>query len=91
MRRNNVSEHSAQIGAHFRWQYPGFESPWLHRETVHILETVKTLTDRGVTLVSTTDGIDSSTSRTVPTSQQISTAKRMRTDGRTAKDIAKFL
>ena len=31
------------------------------RNTLHILETVKTLTDRGVTLVSTTDGIDSST------------------------------
>ena len=33
----------------------------LGRNTLHILETVKTLTDRGVTLVSTTDGIDSST------------------------------
>jgi DNA invertase Pin-like site-specific DNA recombinase len=29
--------------------------------TLHILETVKALTDRGVTLVSVTDGIDSST------------------------------
>jgi DNA invertase Pin-like site-specific DNA recombinase len=28
---------------------------------IHILQTVKELTDRGVTLVSTTDGIDSST------------------------------
>ena len=28
---------------------------------LHILQTVKELTDRGVTLVSTTDGIDSST------------------------------
>lgn len=28
---------------------------------LHILETVKVLTDRGVTLVSITDGIDSST------------------------------
>ena len=28
---------------------------------MHILETVKALTDRGVTLISTTDGIDSST------------------------------
>jgi DNA invertase Pin-like site-specific DNA recombinase len=28
---------------------------------LHILDTVKSLTDRGVTLVSTTDGIDSST------------------------------
>jgi DNA invertase Pin-like site-specific DNA recombinase len=34
----------------------------LGRDTLHILETVKTLTDRGVTLVSVTDGIDSSTS-----------------------------
>jgi DNA invertase Pin-like site-specific DNA recombinase len=33
----------------------------LGRNTLHILETVKTLTDRGVTLVSATDGIDSST------------------------------
>ena len=33
----------------------------LGRNTLHILETVKELTDRGVTLVSTTDGIDSST------------------------------
>ena len=33
----------------------------LGRNTLHVLETVKTLTDRGVTLISTTDGIDSST------------------------------
>ncbi len=33
----------------------------LGRNMLHILETVKALTDRGVTLVSTTDGIDSST------------------------------
>jgi DNA invertase Pin-like site-specific DNA recombinase len=33
----------------------------LGRNTLHILETVKTLADRGVTLVSITDGIDSST------------------------------
>ena len=33
----------------------------LGRNTFHILETVKALTDRGVTLISTTDGIDSST------------------------------
>lgn len=33
----------------------------LGRNTLHILETVKALTDRRVTLVSTTDGIDSST------------------------------
>src|SRR5687768_4695429 len=34
----------------------------LGRNTLHILETVKSLTDRGITLVSTSDGIDSSTS-----------------------------
>jgi DNA invertase Pin-like site-specific DNA recombinase len=33
----------------------------LGRNTLHILETVKALTDRCVTLVSVTDGIDSST------------------------------
>jgi DNA invertase Pin-like site-specific DNA recombinase len=33
----------------------------LGRNMLHILQTVKALTDRGVTLVSTTDGIDSST------------------------------
>ena len=33
----------------------------LGRNTLHILETVEALTDRGITLVSTTDGIDSST------------------------------
>ncbi|KQH79393.1 hypothetical protein AO501_03805 [Mycobacterium gordonae] len=33
----------------------------LGRNTLHILEMVKALTDRGVTLVSTSDGIDSST------------------------------
>jgi DNA invertase Pin-like site-specific DNA recombinase len=31
----------------------------LGRNTIHILDTVKVLTDRGVTLVSTSDGIDS--------------------------------
>jgi DNA invertase Pin-like site-specific DNA recombinase len=33
----------------------------LGRNTLHVLETVKALTDRGVALISTTDGIDSST------------------------------
>ena len=33
----------------------------LGRNTFHILETVKALTERGFRLVSTTDGIDSST------------------------------
>jgi DNA invertase Pin-like site-specific DNA recombinase len=34
---------------------------WKLDRPLHILETVKALTDRGVTLISTTDGIDSST------------------------------
>ena len=104
----------------------------LGRNTMHILETVKALTERGVTLVSTTDGIDSSTPagrmmigvlgslaeyerelirertalkrvasrangtkfgrpRKVYDVQHIDTAKRMKADGHTAKDIAKFL
>jgi DNA invertase Pin-like site-specific DNA recombinase len=33
----------------------------LGRNTLHILETVEALTDRGITLISTSDGIDSST------------------------------
>src|SRR6516164_3838944 len=33
----------------------------LGRNMLHILQTVKALTERGVTLISTTDGIDSST------------------------------
>jgi DNA invertase Pin-like site-specific DNA recombinase len=104
----------------------------LGRNTLHILETVKTLTDRGVTLVSTTDGIDSSTAagrmmigvlgslaeyerelvkertalkrkasrangtsfgrpKRVEDAVQIATAKKMKADGHTARDIAKFL
>ncbi len=104
----------------------------LGRNTLHILETVKALTERGVTLVSVTDGIDSSTPagrmmigvlgslaeyerelvkertalkrqvsrangtkfgrpRTVDDTEHIATAKRMKTDGHTAKDIAKYL
>jgi DNA invertase Pin-like site-specific DNA recombinase len=104
----------------------------LGRNTLHILETVKALTQRGVTLVSTTDGIDSSTAagrmmigvlgslaeyerelikertalkrassrangtrfgrpKKVNDSDHITTAKRMRADGHTGKDIAKFL
>jgi DNA invertase Pin-like site-specific DNA recombinase len=104
----------------------------LGRNTLHILETVKALTDRGVRLISTTDGIDSSTAagrmvigvlasmaeferelvkeRTalkrqasrakgtrfgrpakVADSAHIATAIRMKTDGHTARDIAKFL
>ena len=104
----------------------------LGRNTLHILETVKVLTNRGVTLVSTSDGIDSSTAagrmmigvlgslaeyerelikeRTalkrassrangtrfgrphkVNDAEHIITARRMKADGHTAKDIAKFL
>ena len=104
----------------------------LGRNTLHILETVKALTDRGVTLVSTTDGIDSSTAagrmmigvlgslaeyereltkeRTalkreasrrngtkfgrppkIKNPEHIATARRMRSDGHAAKDIAKYL
>ena len=104
----------------------------LGRNMIHILHTVKELTDQGITLVSTTDGIDSSTAagrmmigvlgslaeyerelikertalkraasrangttfgrpRKVSDAEHIATAKRMKTDGHTAKDIAKYL
>ncbi|MGD1109744.1 MAG: recombinase family protein [Mycobacterium sp.] len=104
----------------------------LGRNLQHILATVKALTDRGVTLVSTSDGIDSSTAagrmmigvlgslaeyerelikertalkrtasrangtkfgrpRKVDDSEHITTAKRMKADGHTGKDIAKYL
>jgi DNA invertase Pin-like site-specific DNA recombinase len=104
----------------------------LGRNTLHILETVKALTDLGVTLVSVTDGIDSSTAagrmmigvlgslaeyerelivertalkreasrssgvrfgrpKKVADTGHIATAKRMKTDGHTARDVAKFL
>jgi DNA invertase Pin-like site-specific DNA recombinase len=104
----------------------------LGRNMIHILQTVKELTDQGITLVSTTDGIDSSTAagrmmigvlgslaeyereltkertalkraasrangtkfgrpRKVDDAEHITTAKRMKTDGHTAKDIAKYL
>jgi DNA invertase Pin-like site-specific DNA recombinase len=104
----------------------------LGRNTLHILETVKELTNRGVTLVSVTDGIDSSTAagrmmigvlgslaeyereltkertalkrassrangtkfgrpRKVADAEHIATAKRMKNDGHTGKDIAKYL
>jgi DNA invertase Pin-like site-specific DNA recombinase len=104
----------------------------LGRNMLHILQTVKALTDRGVTLVSTTDGIDSSTAagrmmigvlgslaeyerelvrertalkrassrangtkfgrpRKVDDTEHIATAKRMKADGHTGKDIAKYL
>jgi DNA invertase Pin-like site-specific DNA recombinase len=104
----------------------------LGRNTLHILETVKDLTDRGVTLVSLTDGIDSSTPagrmmigvlgslaeyerelikertalkraasrasgtkfgrpRKVANAEHVSTAKRMKMDGHTAKAIGKYL
>jgi len=104
----------------------------LGRNTLHILETVKALTDLGVTLVSVTDGIDSSTAagrmmigvlgslaeyereltrertalkraasrangtkfgrpRKVDDVEHIATAKRMKADGHTGKDIARYL
>jgi DNA invertase Pin-like site-specific DNA recombinase len=104
----------------------------LGRNTLHILETVKALTERGVTLISTTDGIDSSTAagrlmigvlgslaeyerelvkertalkramslangtkfgrrKKVAHPSHIATAKRMKADGHTARDIAKYL
>jgi DNA invertase Pin-like site-specific DNA recombinase len=104
----------------------------LGRNTLHILETVKALTERGVTLISTTDGIDSSTAagrmmigvlgslaeyerelvkertalkramplangtkfgrrKKVPDPGHIATARRMKDDGHTARDIAKYL
>lgn len=104
----------------------------LGRNTLHILEMVKALTDQGVTLVSTSDGIDSSTAagrmmigvlgslaeyerelvkertalkramslangtkfgrrRKVADSTHLATAKRMRDEGHTARDVAKYL
>lgn len=104
----------------------------LGRNLMHILETAKALTDRGVTLVSASDGIDSSTAagrmmigvlgslaeyerelvkertalqramsrakgtkfgrqRKVTDPSHITTARRMKDDGNTGKDIAKFL
>ncbi|PBA30412.1 DNA invertase [Mycobacterium intracellulare] len=104
----------------------------LGRNTLHILEVVKALTDRGVTLISTTDGIDSSTAagrmmigvlgslaeyerelikertalkramsqangtkfgrrKKVADQSHIATARRMKDDGHTARDVAKYL
>ncbi|RUP00863.1 MAG: recombinase family protein [Mycobacterium sp.] len=104
----------------------------LGRNLLHILETVRALTDRGVTLISTTDGIDSSTAagrmmigvlgalaeyerelvkertalkremslakgtkfgrrRKVIDPSHVATAMRMRDEGHTARDIAKYL
>ena len=104
----------------------------LGRNLAHILATVKKLTDRGVTLVSITDGIDSSTAagrmmigvlgslaeyereltkertalkraasrangtkfgrpRKVSDLEHIATARRMKADGHTGRDIAKYL
>jgi DNA invertase Pin-like site-specific DNA recombinase len=104
----------------------------LGRNMLHILETDKALTEMGVTLVSTSDGIDSSTAagrmmigvlgslaeyerelvrertalkraasrangtkfgrpRKVDDADHIATAKRMKADGHTVRDIAKYL
>jgi DNA invertase Pin-like site-specific DNA recombinase len=99
---------------------------------LHILETVKALTDAGVTLISTTDGIDSSTAagrmvigvlastaeferelvkertalkratsrangnkfgrrKKIANADHVATARRMKRDGHTARDVAKYL
>ena len=104
----------------------------LGRNTLHILQTVKALTERSVTLISTTDGIDSSTAagrmmigvlgslaeyerelvkertglkramsrangtkfgrrKKVTDVSHIATARRMKDDGHTGRDIAKYL
>ena len=104
----------------------------LGRNMLHILQTVKGLSKRGVTLVSVTDGIDSSTCagrmmigvlgslaeyerelikertafkrasarangtrfgrpRKVKDADHVATAKQMKADGHTGKDIAKYL
>ncbi|OBK45598.1 recombinase family protein [Mycobacterium kubicae] len=104
----------------------------LGRNMLHILQTVKTFTNRGVTLVSVSDGIDSSTPagrmmigvlgslaeyerelakertalkraisrangtrfgrpRKVDGAADIAVARRMKSDGHAAKDIARFL
>jgi DNA invertase Pin-like site-specific DNA recombinase len=104
----------------------------LGRNLQHILKTVEELTDRGVKLVSVTDGIDSGTAagrmmigvlgslaeyereltkertalkraasrangtkfgrpRKVSDTEHIATARRMKADGHTGRDIAKFL
>lgn len=104
----------------------------LGRNMLHILQTVRELTEHGVTLVSTSDGIDSSTPagrmmigvlgslaeyerelikersalkraasrangtkfgrpRKVDDADHIGTAKRMKADGHTGRDIAKYL
>lgn len=104
----------------------------LGRNTLHILETVKALSDAGVTLISTTDGIDSSTAagrmvigvlasmaeferelikertalkratsrangtkfgrrKKVADPSHIATARRMKRDGHSARDVAKYL
>lgn len=104
----------------------------LGRNTLHILETVKALTDAGVRLISATDGIDSSTAagrmvigvlasmaeferelvkertalkraasrangikfgrrKKVADPSHIATARRMKRDGHTGRDVAKYL
>jgi DNA invertase Pin-like site-specific DNA recombinase len=104
----------------------------LGRNMLHILQTVKDFADRGVTLISTSDGIDSSTAagrmmigvlgalaeyerelvrertelkrqlslangvkfgrpRKVVDPAHLVTAKQMKTDGHTVRDIAKYL
>jgi DNA invertase Pin-like site-specific DNA recombinase len=104
----------------------------LGRNMLHILQTVKEFSDRGVTLISTSDGIDSSTAagrmmigvlgalaeyehelvkertelkrqlwlangvkfgrpRKIADPAHLVTAKQMKTDGHTVRNIAKYL
>ena len=115
-------------GRHGRGLEAGRSGP----QHTHIFETVEVLTDRGVMLVSTTDGIDSSTAasrmmigvlgslaeyereltkertalkrqasrangtafgrpKKVKDEGHIATARRMKADGHTGRDIAKYL
>jgi DNA invertase Pin-like site-specific DNA recombinase len=71
----------------------------LGRNTLHILETVKVLTDRGVTLVRTAlkrdasrrNGTKFGRPRKVDDAEHIATGKQMKSQGHTAKAIAKYL
>ncbi|HEY2504795.1 MAG TPA: recombinase family protein [Mycobacterium sp.] len=120
-------------GLHPRGRHGGgLKLDRLGRNLQHILATVKALSDRGVTLVSVTDGIDSSTPagrtmigvlgslaeyerelvkertalkraasrangtkfgrpRKVDDTEHVATAKRMKADRHTGRDIAKYL
>jgi hypothetical protein len=65
-RESDLGEVTAALREHLDYVRPGdtvvvWKLDRLGRNMIHILQTVKELTDRGITLVSTTDGIDSST------------------------------